>query len=240
MPRVDGRAADELRPCRITRHYIKHAEGSCLIEMGDTRVVCTATVEERVPMWRKGQGAGWVTAEYGMIPRSCKERNQREASRGGPGGRTFEIQRLVGRALRSVVDLEAMGERTIWLDCDVIQADGGTRTASVTGAFVALWDAFGWMVENRMLDRRPVTQYLAAVSVGIVSGAELLDLCYEEDCLAQVDLNLVMTADGKIVEVQGTAEAAPFGKDRLFKMLELGERGIRQLVSIQKKALEGA
>ncbi|MEJ5298785.1 MAG: ribonuclease PH [Armatimonadota bacterium] len=240
MPRVDGRAADELRPCRITRNYIKHAEGSCLIEMGDTRVVCTATVEERVPLWRKGQGAGWVTAEYGMIPRSCKERNQREASRGGPGGRTFEIQRLVGRALRSVVDLEAMGERTIWLDCDVIQADGGTRTASVTGAFVALWDAFGWMVENRMLERRPITQYLAAVSVGIVSGTELLDLCYEEDCLAQVDLNLVMTADGKIVEVQGTAEAAPFGKDRLFKMLDLGERGIRQLMAIQKKALEGA
>jgi ribonuclease PH len=240
MPRVDGRAADELRPCRITRNYIKHAEGSCLIEMGDTRVVCTATVEERVPLWRKGQGAGWVTAEYGMIPRSCKERNQREASRGGPGGRTFEIQRLVGRALRSVVDLEAMGERTIWLDCDVIQADGGTRTASVTGAFVALWDAFGWMVENRMLERRPITQYLAAVSVGIVSGTELLDLCYEEDCLAQVDLNLVMTADGKIVEVQGTAEAAPFGKDRLFKMLDLGERGIRQLMTIQKKALEGA
>ncbi|BCW99111.1 MAG: ribonuclease PH [Armatimonadota bacterium] len=240
MPRVDGRAADELRPCRITRNYIKHAEGSCLIEMGDTRVVCTATVEERVPLWRKGQGAGWVTAEYGMIPRSCKERNQREASRGGPGGRTFEIQRLVGRALRSVVDLEAMGERTIWLDCDVIQADGGTRTASVTGAFVALWDAFGWMVENRMLERRPVTQYLAAVSVGIVSGTELLDLCYEEDCLAQVDLNLVMTADGKIVEVQGTAEAAPFGKDRLFKMLDLGERGIRQLMAIQKKALEGS
>ncbi|MGQ9807443.1 MAG: ribonuclease PH [Armatimonadota bacterium] len=240
MPRVDGRAADELRPCRITRNYIKHAEGSCLIEMGDTRVVCTATVEERIPLWRKGQGAGWVTAEYGMIPRSCKERNQREASRGGPGGRTFEIQRLVGRALRSVVDLEAMGERTIWLDCDVIQADGGTRTASVTGAFVALWDAFGWMVENRMLERRPITQYLAAVSVGIVSGTELLDLCYEEDCLAQVDLNLVMTADGKIVEVQGTAEAAPFGKDRLFKMLDLGERGIRQLMAIQKKALEGA
>ncbi len=240
MPRVDGRTADELRPCRITRNYIKHAEGSCLIEMGDTRVVCTATVEERVPLWRKGQGAGWVTAEYGMIPRSCKERNQREASRGGPGGRTFEIQRLVGRALRSVVDLEAMGERTIWLDCDVIQADGGTRTASVTGAFVALWDAFGWMVENRMLERRPITQYLAAVSVGIVSGTELLDLCYEEDCLAQVDLNLVMTADGKIVEVQGTAEAAPFGKDRLFKMLDLGERGIRQLMAIQKKALEGA
>jgi ribonuclease PH len=239
MPRVDGRAADELRPCRITRNYIKHAEGSCLIEMGDTRVVCTATVEERVPLWRKGQGAGWVTAEYGMIPRSCKERNQREASRGGPGGRTFEIQRLVGRALRSVVNLEAMGERTIWLDCDVIQADGGTRTASVTGAFVALWDAFGWMMENRMLERRPITQYLAAVSVGIVSGTELLDLCYEEDCLAQVDLNLVMTADGKIVEVQGTAEAAPFGKDRLFKMLDLGERGIRQLMAIQKRALEG-
>jgi ribonuclease PH len=236
---VDGRAADELRPCRITRNYIKHAEGSCLIEMGDTRVVCTATVEERVPLWRKGQGAGWVTAEYGMIPRSCKERNQREASRGGPGGRTFEIQRLVGRALRSVVNLEAMGERTIWLDCDVIQADGGTRTASVTGAFVALWDAFGWMMENRMLERRPITQYLAAVSVGIVSGTELLDLCYEEDCLAQVDLNLVMTADGKIVEVQGTAEAAPFGKDRLFKMLDLGERGIRQLMAIQKRALEG-
>ncbi len=240
MPRIDGRAADELRPCRLTRNYIKHAEGSCLIEMGDTRVVCTASVEDRVPMWRKGSGAGWVTAEYGMIPRSCKERNAREAARGSQGGRTLEIQRLVGRALRSVVNLEAMGERTIWLDCDVIQADGGTRTASVTGAFVALCDAFDWMVRQKSLERRPITQYLAAVSVGIVSGTELLDLCYEEDCMAQVDMNLVMTADGKIVEIQGTAEAAPFGKDRLFKMLDVGERGIRQLISHQKAALEGA
>lgn len=237
MPRIDGRAADELRQCRITRNYIKHAEGSCLIEMGDTRVICTASVEEKVPLFRKGSGGGWVTAEYGMIPRACKERNQRESAKGAQGGRTLEIQRLVGRSLRSVVDLDSMGERTIWLDCDVIQADGGTRTASVTGAFVALMDAFKVLVDRRALSRRPVSGYLAAVSVGLVSGTELLDLCYEEDSTAQVDMNLVMTQDGKFIEVQGTAEASPFGRDRLFKMLELGEKGIRQLIAAQKQAL---
>lgn len=238
MPRVDGRSADQLRPCKITRKYNKYAEGSCLIEMGDTRVICTASVEEKVPLFRKGSGGGWVTAEYGMIPRACKDRNQREATRGNQQGRTLEIQRLVGRSLRSVVDLDSMGERTIWLDCDVVQADGGTRTASVTGAFVALVDALDSLVAWRLVPRRPITSYLAAVSVGIVGGTELLDLCYEEDCMAQVDMNLVMTGEGKFIEIQGTAEGAPFGKDRLFKMLDVGERGIRQLIAIQKKALE--
>ena len=239
MPRTDGRSVDQLRPCKITRNYLKHAEGSCLIEMGETRVICSASVEERVPMFRKGQGGGWVTAEYGMLPRSCKERSPREASKGKQGGRTLEIQRLVGRSLRSIVDMDAMGERTIWLDCDVIQADGGTRTASITGAYVALVDAFDYLIKQNVLSRRPMTTALAAVSVGIVSGAELLDLCYEEDSAAQVDMNLVMTGDGKYVEIQGTAEAAPFGKDRLLKMLDLGERGIRQLMAIQKAALGG-
>lgn len=239
MPRIDGRSVDQIRPCRITRNYIKYAEGSCLIEMGDTRVICTASVEEKVPAFRKGSGGGWVTAEYGMIPRSCKERNQREASRGQAGGRTLEIQRLVGRSMRSVVNLDAMGERTIWLDCDVIQADGGTRTASITGAYVALADAFEFLSQQKLLGKRPLSAPLAAISVGIVSGAELLDLCYEEDCVAQVDMNLVMTGDGKFVEVQGTAEAAPFGRDRLNKLLDLGEKGIRQLMQIQQAALNG-
>ncbi|MCC6483841.1 MAG: ribonuclease PH [Armatimonadetes bacterium] len=239
MPRIDGRSVDELRPCKITRNYIKYAEGSCLIEMGDTRVICTASVEEKVPLFRKGSGGGWVTAEYGMIPRSCKERNQREAGRGQQGGRTLEIQRLVGRSMRSVVDLDAMGERTIWLDCDVIQADGGTRTASITGAYVALVDAFDYLTKQKLISRKPVSTSLAAVSVGIVSGAELLDLCYEEDSVAQVDMNLVMTGEGKFVEIQGTAEATPFGRDRLNKLLDLGERGIRQLMQIQKAALNG-
>lgn len=239
MPRIDRRSVDELRPCKITRNYIKYAEGSCLIEMGDTRVICTASVEEKVPLFRKGSGGGWVTAEYGMIPRSCKERNQREAGRGQQGGRTLEIQRLVGRSMRSVVDLDAMGERTIWLDCDVIQADGGTRTASITGAYVALVDAFDYLTKQKLISRKPVSTSLAAVSVGIVSGAELLDLCYEEDSVAQVDMNLVMTGEGKFVEIQGTAEATPFGRDRLNKLLDLGERGIRQLMQIQKAALNG-
>ena len=237
MPRVDGRAVDQIRPCRITRNYIKYAEGSCLIEMGDTRVICTASVEERVPLFRKGSGGGWVTAEYGMLPRSCKDRSQREASRGQQGGRTLEIQRLVGRSLRSVVNLDALGERTIWLDCDVIQADGGTRTASVTGSFVALADALAYISNANLLGKRPVSSYLAAVSVGIVSGAELLDLCYEEDSQAQVDMNRVMTGDGRVIEIQGTAEAAPFGRDRLHKMLDLGEVGIRELIRIQKSVL---
>lgn len=234
MPRVDGRAADELRPCRITRNYIKHAEGSCLIEMGDTRVVCTATVEERVPLWRKGQGAGWVTAEYGMIPRSCKERNQREASRGGPGGRTFEIQRLVGRALRSVVDLEAMGERTIWLDCDVIQADGGTRTASITGSFIAVADAFQALRKKGVIKQLPLLDYLAAISVGKIDGKPMLDLAYSEDSAADVDMNVVMTGQGRFVEVQGTAERYSFDKKDFDEFLALGWQGIQTLVQMQK------
>ncbi len=237
MSRVDGRTPAQLRPCKITRHYNKYAEGSCLIEMGDTRVLCTASVEERVPLFRKGSGGGWVTAEYGMIPRACKERNFREAARGAQGGRTLEIQRLVGRALRAVVDMDLLGERTFWIDCDVLQADGGTRTASITGAFVALQDAFNCLLEKKLLPRNPMTSHIAAISVGMVQGAELLDLCYEEDSVAQVDMNLVMTGDGKFVEIQGTAEALPFGRDRLNKMLDLGEKGIRELIAIQKKVL---
>lgn len=237
MPRVDGRPVDKIRPCTITRNFNAHAEGSCLIEMGQTKVICTASVEEKVPLFRKGSGGGWVTAEYGMIPRACKDRTNREASKGVQGGRTLEIQRLIGRSMRAVVDLDSMGERTIWLDCDVIQADGGTRTAAITGAFVALRDALRWLQEKKLLNKNPISSYVAAVSVGIVSGAELLDLCYEEDSTAQVDMNLVMTSEGKFIEIQGTAESSPFGKDRLHKLLDLGEQGIRQLIAIQKKAL---
>lgn len=237
MPRVDGRPVDKIRPCTITRNYNAHAEGSCLIEMGQTRVICTASIEEKVPLFRKGSGGGWVTAEYGMIPRACKDRTPREASKGVQGGRTLEIQRLIGRSMRAVVDLDSMGERTIWLDCDVIQADGGTRTAAITGAYVALRDAFRWLLEKKLVAKNPVSSYVAAVSVGIVSGTELLDLCYEEDSTAQVDMNLVMTSEGRFIEIQGTAESSPFGKDRLHKLLDLGEQGIRQLIAIQKKAL---
>jgi len=234
--RADGRALDALREVRITRRFLKHAEGSCLIEMGDTRVLCAASVEDRVPPFLKDSGRGWVTAEYAMLPRSTNTRSPRDTGR--PNGRSLEIQRLIGRSLRSVVDLAGFGERTVTLDCDVIQADGGTRTAAVTGAYVAMTDAFRWMMKARNVKRMPVTLGLAAVSVGIVGGREMLDLNYAEDSRAAVDMNVVMTSAGELVEVQGTAEGLPFGRERMNRLLDLAESGIRGLIEIQKAALE--
>jgi ribonuclease PH len=235
--RVDGRKADELRRTKITRNYIKDAEGSVLIEMGDTRVICTATVENTVPPFLRGKGTGWVTAEYAMLPRSSAQRIQRERNK--VGGRTHEIQRLIGRSLRSVVDMKALGERSVLIDCDVVQADGGTRTASITGAYVALVDALRYIMKKQgMIETVPVTDHLAAVSVGIVGGKPLLDLCYVEDSAAEVDMNLVMTGKGAIVEVQGTAEGDPFSKAELGKLLALGEKGIKLLIKKQKEILK--
>lgn len=236
MQRVDGRAADELRPLKMQRDYLKFAEGSVLIEVGDTRVLCSASVEEKVPPFLKGSGSGWVTAEYSLLPRSTGTRNQRESAKGKLTGRTHEIQRLIGRSLRSVVDLKALGERTIWLDCDVIQADGGTRTASITGAFVALVDALNRIgfVETATF---PVRDFLAAVSVGILQEGPALDLCYVEDSSAIVDMNLVMTGGGNFVEVQGTGEQAPFSRQEMDAMLQLGEAGIRRLMQMQRDVL---
>jgi len=238
MARENGRANDQIRPVKITRGYMKYAEGSCLIELGETRVVCTASVEDKVPPFLKGSGTGWVTAEYGMLPRSCRTRNARELIK-GPGGRTMEIQRLVGRALRSVIDLKAIGERTIWMDCDVIQADGGTRTASVTGAYVALVEAVEWLKKENLIKTNAITDQLAAISVGIVSGEEMLDLDYSEDSTASVDMNLAMTGSGRIVEIQGTAEGQPFSRQKMNKLIDLAEKGIRELFAIQKEALAG-
>lgn len=236
MDRKDGREAAVMRPVRITRHYLKHAEGSVLIEVGDTKVLCAATIEEKVPPFLKGSGSGWITAEYSLLPRSTQTRNQREASKGKLTGRTQEIQRLIGRALRSVIDLNALGERTIWIDCDVIQADGGTRTASITGAFVALVDALS-AVHTDDNKPFPVKDFLAAISVGLVGGEIMLDLCYEEDSAAIVDMNVVMTGSGQFVEVQGTGEKSPFTPQQLSSMLAAGDKGIQQLISIQKDAL---
>ena len=227
--RVDGRRPDELRPVKITRDYIMHAEGSVLIELGNTKVICTATIEDRVPHWLRGEGTGWITAEYAMLPRATGVRNQRESSKGRIGGRTHEIQRLIGRSLRSIIDLKALGERTIWLDCDVIQADGGTRTAAITGAYIALTDAL-----RKLPQPVAVQDYLAAISLGIVDGQVLLDLCYEEDFAAQLDMNVVMTGSGKIVEIQGTAETAPFSREELYALLDLANKGILELVDMQK------
>jgi len=237
MIRIDGRAPDELRPIKITRKFIKYAEGSCLIEIGDTKVICTASIDDKVPVWRKGGGSGWVTAEYGMIPRSCETRNPREIGKVMAGGRTLEIQRLVGRAIRSVVDLDALGERTIWLDCDVIQADGGTRTASVTGAFIAFVEAASFLKQQGVVKKIPITDVLAAVSVGVVQNEELLDLNYAEDSNASVDLNVVQTAAGRFVEIQGTAEGMPFSKNRLNKLLDLAEKGINEIIVKVKESL---
>lgn len=237
MERLDGRQPDQLRPVKITRHYNKYAEGSVLIEMGDTRVICTATVENRVPPFRKDTGAGWVTAEYAMLPRATGVRTPREAARGRQGGRTMEIQRLIGRSLRSVVDLPALGERTVTLDCDVIQADGGTRTASITGAFVALVDALDNLLREGRLSVMPVHNFLAAVSVGRVNGLLVLDLCFAEDSAAGVDMNVVMTGDGRLVEVQGTGEEATFTRGEMNQMLDLAAEGIRRLVNCQRQAL---
>jgi ribonuclease PH len=235
--RIDEREWNQLRPVEIVRHYIKHAEGSVLISVGDTKVICTATVEEKVPLFMKGKGKGWVTAEYAMLPRATQQRNVREANRGKIGGRTMEIQRLVGRALRSVVNPEELGERTIWLDCDVIQADGGTRTASITGAFVAMVDAMHRLIETGKLKSFPLTNYVAATSVGIVNNQVMLDLKYEEDSTAKVDMNVVMTASKQYVEIQGTGEESPFSADSLKEMLALAEDGILQLIAKQHQAL---
>jgi ribonuclease PH len=237
MQRVDGRKPESLRPVTITRNYTKHAEGSVLIEVGDTKVICTATVEERPPLFLKGAGKGWVTAEYGMLPRATGVRTQREAARGKVGGRTYEIQRLIGRSLRAVVDLAALGERTIWLDCDVIQADGGTRTASITGAFVAMADAMNKLREQGAISRMPIMDFIAATSVGRLAGEIILDLCYEEDSAAEVDMNIVMTGAGRFVEIQGTGEEATFTRQEMDAMINLAAQGISGLISFQKEAL---
>lgn len=235
--RQDGRAPDELRPVRITRNYLKFAEGSVFIEMGDTKVICTASVEEKVPPFLLGTGKGWMTAEYAMLPRSTKKRIQRESTSGKVGGRTHEIQRLIGRSLRAAFDLPALGERTIYIDCDVIQADGGTRTASVTGAFVAVYDTLLLLSRQKLIDRIPLIDSVAAISVGIIGGVPCLDLNYEEDSRAEVDMNIIMTGSGKFVEVQGTAELSAFTMDELSSMLGLAKKGIEELNTLQKTAL---
>lgn len=235
--RRDGRGAEILRKVNITRNYMKFAEGSCLIELGDTKVICTASVDENVPQFLKGKGTGWITAEYGMLPRSCKTRVQREASRGSVGGRTHEIQRLIGRCLRAVVDLNLLGERTIWIDCDVIQADGGTRTASITGSFVTLADALTSLKKKGVIGKIPILDYVAATSVGIIKGEPVLDLTFEEDANADVDMNIVMTGKGKFIEIQGTAEGEPFEDLEMQRLIALAKEGILQLIEIQKKVL---
>ncbi|MFO8151775.1 ribonuclease PH [Thioalkalivibrio sp.] len=235
--RPSGRQPDQMRPVRFTRHFTRHAEGSVLVEFGDTRVLCTATVETRVPSFLKGRGRGWVTAEYGMLPRATHDRMVRESARGKQGGRTLEIQRLVGRALRAVVDLEAMGERQVIIDCDVLQADGGTRTAAISGGYVALCDAVTQCLKTGVLKRNPLHGQLAAVSVGIFQGLPVLDLDYVEDSQAETDLNLVMNEAGGVIEIQGTAEGHAFRRDELDAMLELGEKGIREIILRQQETL---
>jgi ribonuclease PH len=232
--RVDGRLAEQLRPTRIVPNYLMHAEGSVLVEAGKTKVICAASVEDRVPPFRRNTGKGWVTAEYGMLPRSTTTRSQREASAGKVGGRTQEIQRLIGRSLRAVTRLDELGERTITLDCDVIQADGGTRTASITGAFVALVLALNRMREQDLIRTLPIQDYVAATSVGIVDGEPMLDLAYSEDSNAEVDMNVIKTGSGLYIELQGTAEALPFGREALNRLLDLADTGIRQLIALQR------
>lgn len=239
MTRHDGRAPNQLRPIKITRRYTKHAEGSVLIEFGDTKVLCTASVEERVPPHKKNSGEGWVTAEYGMLPRSTNTRTDREAARGKQTGRTQEIQRLIGRSLRAVVDLKKLGERQITLDCDVIQADGGTRTASITGAYVALMDAVNVLLEKKLIKESPVREPVAAISVGIHDGTALLDLNYVEDSACETDMNVVMTGSGTFIEVQGTAEGVPFTRAEMDQLMELASAGVKQLVAAQAAALAG-
>jgi ribonuclease PH len=234
MIRRDGRDVDKIRKVQIMRNYIKYAEGSCLIELGNTRVICTASVEESVPVFLKGSGCGWVSAEYGMLPRSCAKRIMRDRV----SGRSYEIQRLIGRSLRAVTDMKRMGERTIWLDCDVIQADGGTRTASITGSFIALVDALNKLKKEKLLPQIPIRDYLAAISVGIVNGELLLDLNYEEDCRADVDMNVVMRADGSFIEVQGTGERKTYDKSQMDAMLVLAKKGILDLIDMQRNLFE--
>lgn len=235
--RPSGRAAEQAREIKLTRHYTKHAEGSVLVEFGDTKVICTATVEESIPRFLRGTGSGWITAEYGMLPRSTGSRMGREAARGKQGGRTVEIQRLIGRSLRAAVDLEALGERTITIDCDVIQADGGTRTASITGGCVALVDALNYLVESKALAKSPLIQMVAAVSVGIFEGHAVLDLDYPEDSKAETDMNIVMTDKGGFIEVQGTAEGTPFNQGEFDSMLKLAQKGLSEIFELQKTAL---
>ena len=236
--RPSQRAPDELRPVRITRNYTKHAEGSVLVEFGDTRVLCNATIEERIPQFLKGKGEGWVTAEYGMLPRSTNSRMNREAARGRQGGRTMEIQRLIGRSLRAVMDMKVLGERSITIDCDVIQADGGTRTASITGGYVALADAVASLLDRKILKNSPISGQVASVSVGIYQGTPVLDLDYPEDCSAETDMNIVMNGGGDFIEVQGTAEGHPFNQGELDAMLTLARQGIEQLLAEQRRVLE--
>ncbi|MFS0672976.1 ribonuclease PH [Ornithinibacillus sp. 179-J 7C1 HS] len=236
--RTDQRNVNNLRPIAITTEFIKHPEGSVFIQVGDTKVICNATIEDRVPPFMRGQGKGWITAEYAMLPRATQDRNIRESSKGKVSGRTMEIQRLIGRALRSVVDLDSIGERTVWIDCDVIQADGGTRTASITGAYVAMVLAFGKLLQNNVLKKMPVTDFLAAISVGILpDGTEILDLNYEEDSAANVDMNIVMTGSGEFVEIQGTGEESTFSMVQLQNLLKLASDGISEIFEIQKEAI---
>ena len=237
MSRPSGRSTDQLRNVTITRNYTKHAEGSVLIEFGDTKVICTASVENSVPHFLRGKGQGWVTAEYGMLPRSTNSRMDRESSRGKQSGRTQEIQRLIGRSLRAVIDLEILGENTIKIDCDVIQADGGTRTASITGACVALMDAVNYLKETGKIQESPLIGMIASVSVGVYNGTPVLDLDYAEDSKAETDMNVVMNSDGGFIEIQGTAEGAPFAQDQLDKMLALAKSGINELLELQQAAL---
>ncbi len=237
--RPDGRKNNEIRNVKVNRGFIRTAEGSALISMGNTRVICTASIEDRVPFFLKDQKKGWITAEYSMLPRATQTRTVRESSTGRISGRTHEIQRLIGRALRSVVDLSDLGERTIWIDCDVIQADGGTRTAAITGAFICLSDALKYALRNGLISRTPLRDYLAAISVGVVDGEPRVDLCYSEDSIAEVDMNVVMTQSGKLVEIQGTAEGMPFSKDMLNSLIKLAEEGINNLINIQERLIEG-
>ena len=236
--RDDGRKLDQMRKIKIKRNVMKFAEGSCMIEVGNTKVICTASIENKVPTFLRNTGKGWVTAEYGMLPRSCNTRIRREASVGKLSGRTQEIQRLIGRSMRSVVDLDKLGEKTIWIDCDVIQGDGGTRTASITGSFIALIDALLSLKRKNIFAELPVNDYVAAVSVGIVDGKPCLDLDYEQDSKAEVDMNIVMTGAKKLIEVQGTAEKNPFSKKELDRLVSLAEKGIAQLIAIQRKILK--
>lgn len=236
--RIDGRKNNEIRGVKIQRNFVENAEGSVLISMGNTRVICTASIEERVPPFLKDQKKGWITAEYSMLPRATQTRTTRESSTGRVSGRTHEIQRLIGRALRSVVDLSGMGERTIWIDCDVLQADGGTRTASITGAFICLSDALRYALRNGLIERTPLKDYLAAISVGVVRGEPMVDLCYSEDSTAEVDMNVVMTGSGKFVEIQGTAEGLPFSKGSLDSLVTLAQEGINNLITMQRKLME--
>ena len=237
VKRIDNRKNDRLREIKVTRNYISHADGSVFIEMGKTRIICTATVEDKVPRFLAGKGSGWITAEYDMIPGAAPQRIVRAQTTGRINGRTHEIQRLIGRSLRAVVDLNKIGERTVWIDCDVIEADGGTRTASITGSFIALFDCMHSMIERKIIDTMPVENFLAAVSVGIVDGEILVDLCFEEDSRAQVDMNVVMDSKGELIEVQSTAELSPFSREDFDKMLEKATSAIKEIIEIQKKIL---